>query len=215
MGVLISPVIDSEVSTENPITDSSLRIFTIPFTVPVGPGQRIDFARVFAQVDILDNAATQLATKVLFNNREIGSFIWAQFQNETFVLDVPVNLQGVKINEENTISILIEQKFSPFFANARWRIFADFFYTVVSQTTGQEEAPPEAPMLGEPEIIDFEDPPDGGIFGFNISDFLFGDTNKIIRTVAIVGGVVAAVILIPPIARAVTATQRLRRKTAV
>lgn len=201
--VLISPVIDTEVTTINPITQSSLRIFTIPFTVPVGPGQKIDFARVFAQIIILDNAGTELATRILFNNRDIGNFIWRQFENQTFTLDKPVSLQGVKINEENTITIMIEQKFSPFFANARWRLFADFFYTVVSEITGQEEAPPEAPMLGEPEIIDFEDPPDGGIFGFDFADFLFGDVDKTLRTVAVVGAVIAAVVVIPPVVRLV------------
>lgn len=203
--VLISPVIDTEVTTINPITQSSLRIFTIPFTVPVGPGQEIDFARVFAQIIILDNGGTELATRILFNNRDIGSFIWRQFENQTFTLDKPLNLQGVKINEENTITIMIEQKFSPFFANARWKLFADFFYTVVSEITGQEEAPPEAPMLGEPEIIDFEDPPDGGIFGFDFADFLFGDLDKTLRTVAIVGAVIAAVVVIPPVVRLVRA----------
>lgn len=201
--VLISPVIDTEVTTINPITQSSLRIFTIPFTVPVGPGQKIDFARVFAQIIILDNAGTELATRILFNNRDIGNFIWRQFENQTFTLDKSVSLQGVKINEENTITIMIEQKFSPFFANARWRLFADFFYTVVSEITGQEEAPPEAPMLGEPEIIDFEDPPDGGIFGFDFADFLFGDVDKTLRTVAIVGAVIAGVVIIPPVVKLV------------
>ena len=212
--VLISPVIDSIEETENPVFDSSLRIITIPFTIPVGPGQRIDFARVFSQIDILDGAATQRAARILFNGRDLGSNIWGQFDTETFVVDKEVNIQGIKPNEENTITIMIEQKFSPLFANAKWKLFADFFYTIVNEMTGQEEAPPEAPMLGEPEIIDFEDPTDD-IFGFDIGKFLFGDTNKIIRTVVIIGAVIAGVLVIPPIARAVTATQRLRRKTAI
>ena len=212
--MVLIEVVNATVETINPITESSLRIFTFPFTIPVDPGQKIDFARVFAQIEILDNAGTQLAARVLFNGREVGSNIWAQFETTTFIVDQSVSLAGIKANEINEITIMIEQKFSPFFATAKWRLFADFFYTVRNEITGEPEEPSVTPVLEDVEVIEVPEAEDD-IFGFDIVNFLFGDVNKTVRTIAIVGVVVAAAVLIPPVARAITATQRLRRKTAV
>jgi len=212
--MVLIPVADAIVETENPITDSSLRIFTFPFTVPVDPGQKISFARVFAQIDILDSAFTQRAARVLFNGREVGSNIWPQFDTESFVVDQSVSLFGIKPNEVNEITIMVEQKFSPLFANARFKIFADFFYQVVNEVTGEEEEPSEDPVLEDVEIIEVPEG-DGSPFGFDFTDFLFGDVNKTVRTLAIVGVVIVGVIVVPPVARAITATQKVRRVTAV
>jgi len=212
--MVLIEVVNTIVETNNPVTESSLRIFTFPFTVPVDPGQKISFARVFAQIDILDTAFTQRAARILFNGREVGSNIWPQFDSETFIVDQSVSLFGIKPNETNEITILVEQKFSPLFANARFKLFADFFYTVVNEVTGEEETPSVDPVLEDVEVIEVPEG-DGGPFGFDFADFLFGDVNKTVRTLAIVGVVIVGVIVVPPLARAVTATQRLRRKTAV
>lgn len=216
--MVLIEVTNTEVVTKNPITQSSLRIFTFPFTVPVDSDQKIDFARVFAQIDILDGAGTSLATRILFNGRDVGSNIWAQSligDYPTFIVDQMVSLAGVKVNETNEITIMVEQKFSPFFQNARFKIFSDFFYSVVNKSTGQEEIPSVPPVLEDVEVIEVPAPPDdNGIFGFNFSDFLFGDLEKTIRTVAVIGVVIVGVIIIPPVARSITATQKLRTKTS-
>ena len=213
--MVLIPVADAIVETENPITDSSLRIFTFPFTVPVDPGQKISFARVFAQIDILDSAFTQRAARILFNGREVGTNIWPQFDTETFTVDQSVSLFGIKPNQTNTITIMVEQKFSPLFANARFKIFADFFYQVVNEVTVEEETPSQDPVLEDVEIIEVPEANGEGIFGIDIADFLFGDLDKTVRTLAIVGVVIVGVIVVPPVARAITATQKVRAKTAV
>ena len=84
----------------------------------------------------------------------------------------------------------------------------------MNEVTGVEETPTVTPVLEDVEVIEVPEG-DGGIFGFDFVDFLFGDINKTARTLAIAGAVVVGVIVIPPVARAITATQRVRRKTAI
>ena len=208
--VLISPVIDTETVTPNDAFAPGVRIIRIPFTIPVGPGQKIQFARVFARVEPVENDGTKRLAIVEFNNRSVGDRIWELFEaGSPLILDKQISVAGIKPNEENEITIVLEQKFN-IFGSVRWKVFADFFYTLVNEVTGEEEAPPVPPVLGEPEDIVVEVPT-----GFDFGDFLFEDVNKTIRTVAIIGVVIVGVIVIPPLARAVTVTQKLRRVIAV
>ena len=93
----------------------------------------------------------------------------------------------------------------------RWQATAQLIYN------GNTENPPDEPPVIEPPIID-TDPSEGDSPPFfdpgSFADLLFGDANKIIRTVVIAGVIVAGVFIIPPVARSITATQKLRKKTS-
>lgn len=211
--VLISPVIDQQATTNSTLLKNGARILRIPFSIPVGPGQKIQFARVFARVQPIENDATKRLAIVEFNNRGVGERIWGLFEQGTpLVIDKEINVAGIKPNEENEITIVLESV-NNLFNEVRWQVFADFFYTLVDEVTGIEEEPPTPPILGEPDDIVIDDP-DDSLFDFDFGNFLFGDVNKTIRTVAIVGVVIIGVVVIPPLARAVTATQKLRTKTS-
>ena len=192
--VLISPVISTTLSV-GPLTEFAKSI-TVPFTVPKNDNQEISFARVFARVDIFEPSLSTRTAKVFFNGRLIGEKVWNSFEVDPFILDREVNVQGVRANEENSITIIVERGATPLFVSVTFSLFADFFYQVVNTETGEPEEPGETPTLEEPIIVEGETV-DG------ILDFLFGDIEKTTRTIVAVGAVIAAIVLIPPIVRLV------------
>lgn len=193
--VLISPVIQSTVETRFPLP--LFKSVTVLFIPPVADNQRVSFARIFAQVIRTPFQGSSIfsgSVEVFFNNNLVASDFLGPGEN-FFEIDVEIPIAAIKKNETNAITIEVEQALD---ISTTWQLFADFFYQVVDRITGVEEEPPEEPTIEGPPIE-----MDDSIKFNGILDFLFGDVEKTTRTIVVVGAVIAAIVLIPPIVRLV------------
>jgi len=198
-----------EITTDFGRTEARL---SSPFTIPLDPGQKIAQTLMFLEVQRIGGFSPG-RVQVILNRTKIFDQEWPLGFTGTVGFDKAIDPD--LFFTDGTQNILEVRFFQgPFDGLNRWIVFAQLIY---NGNTFQEPSMP--PEVGE--VIPDEDPTegagdgDGGIFGFDVVDFLFGDVNKTVRTIAIVGGVVAAAVIIPPVARAITATQKVRRRTAI
>lgn len=196
-----------EITTDFGRTEARL---TGRFSIPLDPGQTITENLLFMEVRRIGG----------FSDGRIQAFlngvkIWdkeAKFGDiGPFRFDSQIDRNLVF--QDGTINLLEFRFFQGGIDGLnRWQATAQFIYN------GNTEEAPSMPPTVEQPIPDL-DPTEGDSPPFfdpgGVGDFLFGSTDKIIRTVVVIGVVVAAAVIIPPVARSITATQKLRKVTAV
>ena len=180
------------------------------FSIPLDPGQMITENLLFMEV------------------RRIGGFSDGRIQaflNGVKIWDIEAKFGDIGpfrfdssidrdlVFQDGTVNLLEFKFFQGGFDGLnRWQATAQFIYN------GNTEQPPSTPPVVETPVADL-DPTEGDSPPFfdpgSFADILFGDTDKIIRTVAVVAVGIGLIIVVPPIARAVTATQKVRKVTAV
>lgn len=195
-----------EVTTDFGRTEARI---TGGFSIPLDPGQNITETLLFMQVRRIGG----------FSDGRIQAFlngvkIWdqkASFGRTTaFEFDSSINRDLIMTDGSTNI---LEFRFFQGFPDGlnRWQATAQLTYN------GNTEREPTEPPEVEPPIID-TDPSEGESPPFfepgSFADILFGNADRVIRTVVIAGVIVAGVFIIPPVARSITATQKLRKKTS-
>ncbi len=192
---------NDEITTDFGRTEARI---SSPFAIPLDPGQEIAQTLMFVAINRI-GGFSEGRVQVILNGTKLFDNIWPFGFVGTLGFDKAIDPN--LFFTDGTPNILEVRVFQGQFDGLnRWTIAGQLIYN------GNTFEEPSKPPIVNPPIID-EDPtemPGDGFF-----DFLFGDLNKTVRTLAIVGVVVAAAVLIPPVARAITATQRVRRVTAI
>ncbi len=194
-------IASEEITTDFGRTEAKV---SSPFAIPLDPGQEIVQTLMFLEVQRIGGFSPG-RVQVFLNRQKIFDQEWPLGFTGPVGFDKAIDTNLFFTDgSENILEVRVFQ--GSFDGLNRWIVFAQLIYN------GNTFEEPSMPPIVSPPIIDLDptEMPGDGFF-----DFLFGDFNKTLRTITIVGVVVAAAVLIPPVARAITATQRLRRKTAV
>ena len=175
---------------ETDIFDQDAEI-TAPFRIPLDSDQEFTAGKIFIRIDRIGGFLKGFIT-ILLNGRIIRRAEWVSGRTEPIILDLDI---PAFIRTDGTTNELKVRVKSQIDGLNKWIIFSQITYNL-----NTAEAPIEPPDV-EPPIIDDSKPggPDEPEKNF-ITELLFGDINKTIRTVAIAAVAVGGVIVLSQVA---------------
>lgn len=173
------------------------------FSIPLDPGQSITETLMFIQIQRIGGFSDG-RVQALLNGVKIWEKQSKLGSTAPLTFDSSINRDLIATDgSTNNLEIRVFQ--GGFDGLNRWVITSQLIYN------GNTEEPPTQPPDVEPPIVD-PDPTEGDSPPFfdpgSIGDFLFGSTEKIVRTVAVAAVGVGIIIVVPPVAKAITAIKR-------
>lgn len=199
-------IIESQ-SIETDIFDQDADI-SAPFTIPLDEGQEFTAGKLFISVDRIGGFLKGFIT-IFLNGIVIGRAEWPSARTEPIVFDIDIPAFIRLDGRENVLKVGVKSQID---GKNQWIIFSQITYNL-----NTEEAPSQEPMLG-PVIIDDSTPGGPGETEPEknfITELLFGDINKTIRTVAIVGVAVGGLVLLTQVTSLARTLRPVRSRAAL
>lgn len=180
-------IIDTTLKT-TPFPGPFFKSLAQPFKIILAENQNFEKFRITGIINRINNFTAGKA-EIFLNNKKIGDFFWNgnPFGGipETWVIDQNIALGVLKRNEDNILTVEVEQGI---IGGDEWGIslFAKYELNTI-------EAPERPPELGDP----VEDDGSAQCSPFDISCMLFGDAQKATKTIIVmVGGLIVVIGLV-------------------